>query len=89
MEIVVEQPTEDFIENRKIRSWPIWEKEVSKFDWHYDSTEECLVLEGHVIVETPDGQRVEFGPGDFVTFPQGLSCTWEIKAPIRKHYNFL
>ncbi len=89
MEIVVEKPTEDFIENRKIRSWPIWEKEVSKFDWHYDSTEECLVLEGHVIVETPDGHRVEFGPGDFVTFPQGLSCTWEIKAPIRKHYNFL
>ncbi len=89
MEIKVEKPTEDFIENRKIRSWPIWEKEVSKFDWHYDSTEECLVLEGHVIVETPDGKKVEFGAGDFVTFPQGLSCVWEIKEPIRKHYNFL
>ncbi len=89
MEIIVEKPSEDFIENRKIRSWPIWEKEVSKFDWHYDSTEECLVLEGHVIVETPDGKKVEFGAGDFVTFPQGLSCIWEVKEPIRKHYNFL
>ncbi len=89
MEIKVEKPTEDFIENRNIRSWPIWEKEVSKFDWHYDSTEECLVLEGHVIVETPDGKKVEFGPGDFVTFPEGLSCVWEVLEPIRKHYNFL
>ena len=30
----------------------------------------------------------EFGKGDFVTFPKGLSCIWDIKAPVRKHYNF-
>ena len=28
---------------------------------------------------TPDGgDPVEFGKGDLVTFPEGMSCTWEI-----------
>ncbi len=30
----------------------------------------------------------EFGKGDFVTFPKGLSCVWDIKEPVKKHYNF-
>ncbi|RPI80017.1 MAG: DUF861 domain-containing protein, partial [Desulfobacteraceae bacterium] len=25
---------------------------------------------------------------DFVTFSQGLSCIWDIKSPVRKHYRF-
>ena len=70
-----------------IKSWPIWEKEVSRFDWHYNFTEECYILEGKVVVETPDG-NVKFGKGDFVTFSKGLSCVWDIKEPVKKHYNF-
>jgi len=23
-----------------------------------------------------------------VTFPEGVKCTWHVKKPIRKHYNF-
>ena len=38
-------------------------------------------------VETDQG-NVTFGKGDFVTFPKGLSCVWDIKAPVNKHYNF-
>ncbi len=26
--------------------------------------------------------------GDMATFPAGMSCTWDVKAPIEKHYNF-
>ena len=76
------------LEDRKVRTWPIWEKEISRFDWHYGATEECYILEGKVVVETADGTQFEFGKGDFVTFPQGLSYSWDIKEPIRKHYNF-
>jgi|GEM_PF-281119 len=76
-----------FLEERKVSSWGIWEKEISRFDWHYDSVEECCLLKGKVAVETKDG-KVEFGAGDFVTFPVGLSCVWDIKEPVRKHYNF-
>jgi uncharacterized cupin superfamily protein len=88
MKIEIKKPTNKDLETKDILSWPIWEKEVSRFDWHYDSTEECYLLEGKVTVETKDGKTVEFGKGDFVTFPKGLSCVWDIKEPVRKHYNF-
>ncbi len=86
--IDIQKPTRKDLEKRGVSSWPIWEKEVSRFDWHYHETEECYLLEGRVVVETPDGESVTFGKGDFVTFPQGLSCVWEVKEPVKKHYNF-
>lgn len=88
MNIKIEKLTNEQIEERGIKSWPIWEKEVSRFDWYYDSMEECLLLEGKVIVESENGERVEFAKGDFVTFPEGLSCVWDIKEAVKKHYNF-
>ncbi|MFP4037323.1 MAG: cupin domain-containing protein [Desulfobacteraceae bacterium] len=85
--IEIQRPTRDDLEKRNVKTWPVWEKEVSRFDWHYDETEECYLLEGRVVVETEDGESVEFGEGDFVTFPKGLSCVWDVKAPVKKHYN--
>lgn len=35
--VVLERLAKDEIAKRKIETWPIWEKEVSKFDWYYDS----------------------------------------------------
>jgi uncharacterized cupin superfamily protein len=70
-----------------VEAWPIWTKEVSRFEWYYDEQEQCQFLEGEVTVETPDGS-VSFGKGDFVTFPQGLKCVWNVKKPVRKHYKF-
>lgn len=87
-EIKVEKLDKKALEKMGAFSWPIWEKEVSRFDWHYDDVEECYFLEGNVSVETKGGKTVSFGKGDFVTFPKGLSCVWDIKTPVRKHYNF-
>ncbi len=89
MKISVTRPDSAEIARRKIKSWPIWEKEASEFDWYYDDTEECLLLEGRVAVTSEDGSRTEFGAGDFVTFPKGLRCTWKITEPVKKHYNFI
>ncbi len=66
--------------------WPIWEKEASCFDWHYDTDETCYLLKGRVAVSTPDGSKVQFGAGDMVYFPKGLSCVWDITEPVKKHY---
>ncbi len=88
MKIDIHKPGEEELEKREVFSWPIWEKEVSRFDWHYDSVEECYLLEGKVVVETEDGETSEFGKGDFVTFPNGLSCKWDIQEPVKKHFNF-
>ena len=76
------------LKEKGINSWPIWEKESSRFDWHYEATEECFILEGEVLVETAEG-NFEIKAGDFVTFRKGLDCVWEIKKDIRKHYNFI
>ncbi|MBN2037635.1 MAG: cupin domain-containing protein [Chitinispirillaceae bacterium] len=85
---ITRQPAMTEIQQRGIFNWPIWEKEVSRFDWFYDEPEECYFLEGKVVVESKDGSKVEFGKGDLVKFPKGLGCTWDIREPVRKHYNF-
>ncbi len=86
MQIRIERPSEEELKKINVYSWPIWTKEISKFDWYYDTDEFCLIIEGRVFVETPDGNRVEIKAGDFVTFPKGLSCKWEIVEPIKKYY---
>ena len=87
-EIKIEKPSPEKLKKMDISTWPIWEKEVSRFDWYYDDQETCYLLEGKVTVTTKDGKSVSFGAGDLVVFPKGLSCVWDIKEPVRKHYNF-
>ncbi len=85
--IKVEKADPNFLKEHSVLSWPIWTKEVSDFDWHYDDKEVCYFLEGLVTVTTDQGE-VSFGKGDVVTFPQGLSCKWHVKQAVRKHYKF-
>lgn len=87
MQIKKEKPSQKKLEELKVISWPIWTKEPSTFDWHYDDQETCYLLEGEVTVKTADGE-ISFGAGDLVTFPKGLDCLWQIKRAVRKHYSF-
>ncbi len=86
--VIVKKPTD--AEISKCKDWPIWEKEPSKFDWSYDSQEDCLILEGEakVIGKDPNKGEWAFKAGDYVIFPPGLKCTWIITKAIKKHYNF-
>lgn len=81
----VKKPTLE--EKQEAERWPTWEKEESTFQWEYGEKETCLILQGKAIVNCPEG-KVEFAAGDFVVFPQGLKCNWEIKDKIKKHYKF-
>ena len=81
----VRKPTK--MESNEAKSWSIWEKEESEFPWEYSEKETCLILEGKAAVKTAE-ETIEFEAGDYVVFPEGLSCTWEIKKKIRKHYKF-
>lgn len=88
-EIEVEHsPTEERLAELGVPGWPIWTKEASEFPWHYDEQEQCYFLEGDVVVTPEGGEPVEMGQGDFVTFPQGMSCTWKVGRDVRKHYRF-
>ena len=85
--IKIEKKSGTELEEIGVFSWPVWEKEASTFDWHYDSQEKCYILEGDVTVKA-EGEAVSFGVGDFVTFPSGMDCVWDIKKNVRKHYSF-
>jgi uncharacterized cupin superfamily protein len=88
-EIKIERnPDEGRLEELGVRSWPIWTKEVSEFPWSYDAEEVCYFLEGDVIVSPTNGEPVQVGKGDLVTFPRGMSCTWDVRQPVKKHYTF-
>jgi hypothetical protein len=87
MDIVVEpKPSPERLAALRVESWPVWTKAPSTFPWTYDESETCYLLEGDVTVTPDKGSPVRFGAGDLVTFPAGMSCTWEIRASVRKHY---
>ena len=85
---VVHNPSADQLRQLGVADWPIWSCGVSTFPWTYDAQETCLLLEGDVTVTPEGGQPVRFGAGDLVTFAAGLSCSWDVHAPVRKHYRF-
>jgi uncharacterized cupin superfamily protein len=85
MEIIVRKPTEE--EVAEMKSNPVWTCEVSEFDWYYDSEETCLLIEGEVTVRY-GSKSVSFAAGDYVVFPKGLSCVWQVKKAVKKYYEF-
>ncbi|MCB5189954.1 cupin domain-containing protein [Methylobacillus arboreus] len=84
---VEHNPNTERLNELGVSRWPTWSKEVSVFPWSFGEQEVAYILEGEVTV-TPDGGEdpVSFGKGDLVTFPAGLSCTWNVKQALRKHY---
>jgi len=86
--IHVEKPTEEKLLKLDVKSWPVWEKEISEFPWEYDEPETCYILEGDVVVTPDNGTPISFGKGDLVVFSSGLKCRWKINEAVRKHYKF-
>ena len=85
MDITVKKPSDREIAAMKTK--PVWTCGVSEFNWHYDSEEISLLIEGEVTVNYGT-TSVSFAAGDLVVFPKGLSCVWQVKKPVRKHYIF-
>jgi uncharacterized cupin superfamily protein len=88
-DIIVKKPTARQAD--QCRQWPIWSCGVSRFEWEYTQTEKCLILEGRVTIHDIDDPNlsVSFGAGDFVQFPDGLKCVWNVIEPVKKHYDFI
>ena len=88
--IVVLKDAKKEFDELGIASWPTWGCSASKFPWSYSESETCFILEGEVTV-TPDDKSlpaVSFEANDLVTFPAGMSCTWNVKKALNKHYKF-
>ena len=88
-EITVKRLKKAELDAKGVFDWPIWEKEVSRFPWRYDADEACYILDGEAAITPGDARAaVTVRAGDYVVFPVGLSCVWDITVAIRKHYNF-
>ena len=85
MNVLVRKPTEREVAAMKTK--PIWTCDVSEFEWSYDSEEVCLLIEGEVTIKY-GSESVSFKAGDYVVFPKGLSCVWQVKKPVKKYYVF-
>ena len=52
-------------------------------------SEILLVLNPFKTVTPADGREpATFGAGDFVTFPAGMACTWDVRVAVKKHFLF-
>lgn len=85
---VEKNPSKEKLDQLGVKGWSTWGCGVSKFPWTYSETETSYILQGKVVVIPSKGDAVTIEAGDLVVFPEGLSCVWDVKEPIQKHYNF-
>ncbi len=85
MKIEVEQLENEELEELGVENWPVWEHDEDKFEWFYDKTEQCYIVEGEATIVS-EFESITIKAGDFVTFPAGLECIWDIDSAIKKHY---
>ena len=78
--------TAEELETKGIFHWPIWSCEISKFPWSYPDKESCYLIEGKVEVTT-SLEIVTLFTGDFIVFPSGVFCTWNVLQAVKKHYS--
>ncbi|XP_021734755.1 uncharacterized protein LOC110736728 [Chenopodium quinoa] len=91
--IIEKNPSEARLSELGIKSWPKWGCPPGKITLKYDATETCYFVRGKVKAypkkgSTNDNEGVEFGAGDIVIFPKGLSCIWEVSVAVDKFYKF-
>ncbi len=88
MQIKVEKtPAQSRLDELNVTKWPTWQKEVSIFDWTFHEQEIAYILEGLCVITPTGGAPISFGKGDLVTFPAGMTASWEVKEALHKHYH--
>ncbi len=87
MKITVDQLEQDELEEMGVFSWPVWEHDEEKFEWYYDKAEKCYIKSGEATI-TSEFESITIKAGDFVVFPAGLECIWDIESAISKYYAF-
>jgi uncharacterized cupin superfamily protein len=79
-------PSKFSLKKHRVEKWSTWSKEISVFPWYFDEQETIYMVEGEVIVTPDGGTPVTITKGDFAIFPEGMSCVWDVRKPVLKHY---
>ncbi|KAI5426228.1 hypothetical protein KIW84_031886, partial [Lathyrus oleraceus] len=90
LRITIERnPSQSRLAELNIKCWPKWGCSPGKYQLKFDAEETCYLLKGKVKAYTKGSSDfVEFGAGDLVTIPKGLSCTWDVSVAVDKYYKF-
>ncbi|GMN50412.1 hypothetical protein TIFTF001_019574 [Ficus carica] len=87
--IVESNPSESKLSELNIKGWPKWGCSPGKYQLKFDAEETCYLVKGKVKAYTKgSSEYVEFGAGDLVILPKGLSCTWDVSLAVDKYYKF-
>ncbi|CAN8072960.1 unnamed protein product [Agarophyton chilense] len=86
---LIKNADEKTIDKLGCRSWDTWGCEPSTFPWTYSDDEVCLVMNGDFTVIPDDGsEKMDVKAGDIAYFPKNMSCTWEVREAVHKHFTF-
>lgn len=85
MKINIENLDQEELDEIGVENWPVWEHDEDKIEWYYDKPETCYILAGEATIVS-EFESITIKPGDFVTFPAGLECVWDIDSAIKKHF---
>lgn len=85
-QIIIQKPNPNQIKD--CLTWSTWGCSISKFPWTYSDTETAYIIKGKVIITPTNGNPIEINQGDLCIFPEGMSCTWDVKEELFKHYKF-
>src|SRR5215813_762983 len=63
-----------------------WSATRGKWRVRYTENELCVMTAGRVVIESADGERSSFGPGDAFVIPAGFTGIWEVVEDCAKIY---
>ena len=63
-----------------------WEATEGKWRIAYGEWEYVLVISGRCVITGDDGTSISAGPGEAFVIEPGFTGTWEVLAPMRKHW---
>ena len=64
----------------------LWRCEPMTFEYEFPGDEIFHVLEGSLLVELHEGDRIQLEKGDIISFKKGLKSTWTIQASFKKFF---
>ncbi|MGI9228129.1 MAG: cupin domain-containing protein [Gammaproteobacteria bacterium] len=64
----------------------LWRCEPMTFEYEFPGDEIFQVLQGKLLVETSDGDKVNLQEGDLISFDKGIKSTWTIQSSFKKFF---
>ena len=64
----------------------LWRCEPMTFDYEFPGDEIIHVLEGVLLIELADGDKVTVSAGDLISFDKGIKSTWTIQKSFKKFF---